>query len=504
MRGAMTIRHPLFWPSVLSLVLGPTLAISAFAVVASAHLMKSGARMAPETDAFARVLLICGIVLFVIGILAYFVQKILFNSASYPGKYVSGTKSQEKLARICARCDDPRFYHAALPLLTDDAIRFEYAKIAAWAERAKALLNNIRSPEIRYRAVMSFALEVCEDLLPEITDIPRLKEIAAKATDNKVKRWASNRVLFTEDPVRFFSSEYPLLKEKEKYAHELKDEELCFKVLLLVGSRLKVGYDTLEISRILLPKMVTASIIEKELLRAENANILDDCTIRELLKKISSDPKSVRNFINNARSEHVRDAALGLVNDEDALMDIHLHHAYAETRRDAACKIKEQSKLWAIVQNCDDAEVLRYAVARIEVSGEEQRIFMENLATNHKDDGVRAVAVEKITNQKLLADIARTDGSREVRIHAIHLLEDEKLRERLMKVESRTADIKPGRYTISGSGNITIIHRDGSRDRYAVHNAANDYGYSSSEEVSICMGDIVENYSSVDWKRLGD
>lgn len=194
----MKMKHPLFWPAVLLLVSGPLLAIAGFGIAVGAHLMKSGSPIAPETDAFASSLFTLGIGLFVVGIPTYFVQRMAFNSEKYPRKYLGRIHDQEKIAQICVFCDDPRFYHEALPLLTDDAIRLEYAKIASSkgrSGRAIGLLNCIQSPEVRYQVVMSVDLKSCENLLQEITDISLLQEISAKAADYKVKNSASKRVL---------------------------------------------------------------------------------------------------------------------------------------------------------------------------------------------------------------------------------------------------------------------------------------------------------------------
>ena len=497
----MRIRHPYFWLSILLLVTGALIAVAPFPILFIAKLR--GVDINAGLADTCVVLLYWGIGLFTAGAVMRLVQYLTFNAGGYPARYIKKIKSQEKIAHIYTHADDPRFRREALEHLTNEAVLLKYAKSLSrnpCKEPAKNLIKKIHSPEGRHRVVLECDLECCAELLHDMSDISLLKEIAAQAADNKVKRWAANRALFLEDPVKFFDSADVFLEEKEAYARDLKDEELCARIAILSEDKLKKR-NSVDIGKIVLQKVATPSIIEQLLLRANDKSCLDVGDIRKLLQKISVSPRHV---IDRALSARVREEALGLVDDEDMLMDICLNHPSSRTRRDAAWKIKNQVMLWSIAKNSSDIDILKDMIRRLEFTSEDHRKFLEHLAANHKDDDVRNAAVQHIASQELLEEIARTDKAQAVRISAARLLDDEKLCASLMRAEGLTAQgFKPGRYKISGSGNITIQHCDGSQSSYAVHNAANDYGYSPSEEVRISELDVILNASSVDWERLG-
>jgi hypothetical protein len=119
----------------------------------------------------------------------------------------------------------------------------------------------------------------------------------------------------------------------------------------------------------------------------------------------------------NANDERVSLAALGKLSVRTVLVDVATAANTAERVRMAALAKLDPARF---LENAEDESICLALVKRIS----DQAILAE-VAKNHKDDSVRQAAVEKLTDQAVLVEVVKSDSSSVVREAAVKSLTDQ-------------------------------------------------------------------------------
>jgi len=119
---------------------------------------------------------------------------------------------------------------------------------------------------------------------------------------------------------------------------------------------------------------------------------------------------------------HVRQTAIGILNDQTVLAEIARNDASPNVRLSAIEKLNSQGVLAGIAKSDSVSNVRVAAMDRLY----EQEALVE-VAKNAKDSWIRQHAVRKLTDQVLLGDFAKNDNDGEVRRAAVPKLNDQTL-----------------------------------------------------------------------------
>jgi hypothetical protein len=155
--------------------------------------------------------------------------------------------------------------------------------------------------------------------------------------------------------------------------------------------------------------------------------------IDELVAKCNAGDKDacgkLADIAKNDKADWMREYAVKKLANQVLLAEIGLNHREEDSVRAEAVKnpnLTDQEVLTEIAKNDEDEWVRKYAADKLEDKSLAQTVYAE-IVKNYEYDDLRSSAASRLTDQILLADTARKDKSSLVRMTAADKLKDRNL-----------------------------------------------------------------------------